>query len=307
MEITGLKMACFNTTKVGVLRGVLDHYGLNGTDAWAFGASGHAFAINIHETLCPSGPYCWDNGPFHRLVRNLGVAVEDCGFFSQQSGAEERRKVEAALVKELDQGVPCSLINMENQLITGCDDTGFLTAQPWAPHVDFPPRHLTFGTWEELGKEIHLDFFIWRRAEPAPAREAAAASLEYAVDMARNPGAHTREPYAAGLQAYPKWVAAVRAGHGSSHGNWWNGTVWAECRRMASAYLTEIGERFPAAAEMSNPLAAAYGAVAEMLGQASDKELDADRKVGLIEAAAQEEAAAVEGLPALADAVRQAA
>ena len=48
----------------------------------------------------------------------------------------------------MDEDSPCSLLNMENQLITGYDDTGFDTAQPWCPHnKDFPPRRLSSGTW----------------------------------------------------------------------------------------------------------------------------------------------------------------
>ena len=59
-----------------------------------------------------------------------------------------RSKLEATLRERMDEDSPCSLLNMENQLITGYDDTGFDTAQPWYPHnKDFPPRRLSSGTW----------------------------------------------------------------------------------------------------------------------------------------------------------------
>lgn len=305
MELAGLKMACFNTTATGVLRGVLQHYGLGVSDAFCFGASGHAFVINIHEALCPSGPYCWNHGPFHRLVANLGVEVVDHGFFHAGSSPRQRRQVEQSLVAELDRGVPCSLLNMENQLITGYDDTGLLTAQPWPGH-DFPPRHLTFGTWEELGGQVHINFYSWHRREPAPEADAVAASLDYAVDLACNPAAHTCAPYATGLAAYPQWVAAVRAGHGAEHGNWWNGTVWSECRAMAALYLEEVGQRHPGALPLAGQLAEGYRSVADHLRQASDKALEVGSKVEHLEAAAARERALVARLPELAAAVRAA-
>ena len=117
-------------------------------NATLFGGSGHAFVINIHEQLCPSGPYCWEVGSLDRLIRNLGIERTDHGFFSHQSPIGARSKLEATLRERMDEGSPCSLLNMENQLITGYDDTGFDTAQPWYPHnKDFPPRRLSSGTW----------------------------------------------------------------------------------------------------------------------------------------------------------------
>ena len=97
------------------------------------------FLINIHEQLCTSGPYCWNTAGFERLIGNLGLRRADLGFFSSDSRPEDRHKIEAQLRTALDQNIPCALLNLENQLITGYDDAGFLTAQPWAPHVNFPP------------------------------------------------------------------------------------------------------------------------------------------------------------------------
>ena len=38
-------------THLGCVKGCLDYLNINITDAWLFGASGHAFVINIHEEL----------------------------------------------------------------------------------------------------------------------------------------------------------------------------------------------------------------------------------------------------------------
>jgi hypothetical protein len=72
-------------------------------------------------------------------IGNLGLEMTDLGFFAPQSTPQDRAAVEQRVREALDAGIPCSLINLENQLITGYDHTGFFTAQPWAPKVDFPP------------------------------------------------------------------------------------------------------------------------------------------------------------------------
>ena len=164
-------MAPFNTTLMGVVRGVMDFFGRDMSTAWLYGATGHAFAVNVHEELCPSGPYCWNQEPFDRLLGHLGLTRTDLGFYHPGSPDEERAKVDAAVCAHLDNGLPCSLANMENQLILGYDETGFLTAQPW-PGKDFPQAHLTFGTWAEFEDEFHVNWFTWDQCEPVDDRTA---------------------------------------------------------------------------------------------------------------------------------------
>lgn len=300
-----LKVPPFNTTLMGVVRGVADYFGYEHSDAMLYGGTSHAFVINIHEVLCPSGPYCWNPTRFGAGLRNLGIRRSDLGFFHGGSPAAERQAIEATLKEHLDAGTPCALLNMENQLLTGYDDTGFLTTQPWKPHVDFPPAHLTWGTWAELGEEIHLSFFAFERMPPADSRTVVAESFATAVDMARHPEGHTDEPYGIGPRAYEKWIAAVEAGHGSAHGNWWNGTVWAECRAQAGDYLREIGQTWPAVAETSGRLAAEFGTIASHLRCASDKELGDGEKIEVLRQAEAAEAATVGQLEDLAGQLRQ--
>lgn len=304
MQLENLKVQPFNTTLMGVVRGVSDYLGLEYSDAMLYGATGHAFLINIHEALCPSGPYCWNPQTFHALLRNLGIEMADHGFFSQKSSPEQRAEIEKTLRDLLDRGVPCSLLNMENQLITGYDDTGFAATQPWAPHADFPPAHLTFGTWEELGEEIHMNFFSFQKCEPSSATAAIAAGLQCGADMFATPEHYTSEPYGAGGKAYEKWIGAVEGGHGKAHGNWWNATVWAECRKRAAEYLGEIAESAPQTAALASELAAAYKVIAANLERASDKEMAADEKITLLREIATAEAAAAGGLADMAAKIR---
>jgi hypothetical protein len=83
--IPNLKMYPFNTTLMGVLKGVFEYFRIPVSDPWLFGGSGHAFLINIHEELCPSGPYVWNYKTFFELVRKLGIEMKDLGFFHPKS------------------------------------------------------------------------------------------------------------------------------------------------------------------------------------------------------------------------------
>lgn len=300
MKLEGLKQAPFNTTKLGALAGAADYLGRSVPPPDLYGATGHAFVINIHKQLCPSGPYCWPDDGYARLLENLGLRQRDLGFFHSGSDAAARAGVEQQVRDALDAGLPCSLLNMENQLITGYDETGFDTAQPWPGH-DFPPARLTYGTWQEWGPEVHVNFYVLSAGEPAAWRQAVVDSLDYAVGMHRNPP--DNEDYGLGPNAYANWIAAVPE-HGGGHGNWWNATVWSECRAMAAAYVTGIGARFRETAALTGELAAVYQSVSESLAKVSDRELAVEPKIELLQSAARAEAAAAEQAAALATALR---
>ena len=50
-KLEGLIWKPFWTTHLGCIKGCLNYLGLNVSDGWLFGATGHAFVINIHEVL----------------------------------------------------------------------------------------------------------------------------------------------------------------------------------------------------------------------------------------------------------------
>ena len=87
-------------------------------------------------------------------------------FYSPGKSGPERKALEIVLIDYLNKKTPCSLMNMENQLITGYDKTGFITAQPWECKPDFPPKHLTSGSWDELGEQYHVNFFYYKHLAP---------------------------------------------------------------------------------------------------------------------------------------------
>ena len=87
--------------------------------------------------------------------------------------------------------------------------------------------------------------------------------------------------YGIGPTGYDNWLVAIDE-YGSSHGNWWNATVYAECRHHAGKYLAEIGQWFPAMAIPANALAQAYADIADGLFRASAKEMPAAEKKALV-------------------------
>jgi hypothetical protein len=299
MKIESLLQGRLNTTVMGVVKAVLDYYHFDSSEAWAFGGSGHAFLINIHEQICPSGPYCWKYDGFSKLLRNLGLEMTDLGFFHQGSKPEERAAIEQKLKQCLDSGNPCSLVNMEHQVISGYDDKAFFTAQPWGDCCGgFPPATLTFGTWPEFKDETHVTFFTFRKLAPADNRTIVLDSLRYALDLFQHPEKHSSEHYGIGPDAYDNWARAV-VEHGSSHGNWWNATVWSECRAMASGYFAEVGQKFPAVAAQAQELSTVYREIAELLSKAADKEMGPADKSPLLSQAKDKEGRAIKQVEAL--------
>jgi hypothetical protein len=292
MELKGLKQPPFNTTLMGVVKGALDYYGIKSSDAWAFGGSGHAFLINIHKALCPSGPYCWNYDWFYPLVRNLGLVMTDLGFFHKGSPADERAGIERTVKTHLDAGRPCSVLNMENQLVAGYDDKGFLLTRPWDCALEVTPERLTYSSWQELGNEVHVNFFAFEKAPPQSESRVICDSLRVAVELFRDSKRHAETDYGIGPDAYDNWAQAAEK-HGASHGNWWNAMVWSECRKMAGAYFAEIAAKRSQVAGPCGQLNTAYAEIGALLEKIADKEMKPDEKTRIATELKQKEGAAV--------------
>ncbi|HOP26147.1 MAG TPA: hypothetical protein PLM22_03065 [Candidatus Sabulitectum sp.] len=273
-----------NTSLMGVVSGVCRFFGREIPEPVLFGRTGHAFIMNISEDLCPSGPYLWDMKPFISLLENSGFVMNFHGFFNEKSTREERSKLEGKLRDELDRGHPCSILNMDNQIISGYDGTGFFCVQPW--ECDFPPGRLSFGSWEEISTEIHACFYSFHEVEPLEPAFCIQRSLLFALDQLHGNPVRPVGDSVSGIGAYATWKTGVLGGHGESHGNWWNGTVWSECRRMASGYFGEIAEAYPGCSAASRELSSLYGEVAGRLEGVALKETPAEKKVELLDEAA---------------------
>lgn len=292
MELKGLAQPPLETTLMGVLQGALDYYGIKPTDAWTFGGSGHAFLINVHKQLCPSGPYCWKDDWMVPLVRNLGLEMTDFGFFHKGTPPAERAALEQRVKGLLDEGVVCAFVNMEYQLIRGYDGKALLLARPWDCGEAITPLTLSFGSWQEFGDEVHANFYSLRKAAPQDEAKTIRDSLRAAVEIFRSPTKHTMEGYGMGPDAYDNWAAATPE-QMASHGNWWNATVWGECRKMAGAYFAEIAAKRGELAAEAGQLSTAYDEIAGLLAKIAGKEMDPSEKARIARDLKRLEAAAV--------------
>ncbi len=305
MKLENLNMYPFNTTFMGVLKGVFDYYRIPISNAMLFGGSGHAFLINIHKNICPSGPYCWNYIRFFELITNLGVEVSDLGFFDGQSSPVQRKQIENLLRENIGLSLPCSVLNMENQMINGYDDKGFLLIKPWDIDCDFTPTSLTFETWAEFGKDIHVNFFTFKKTRSSDIKTIIKQSLIYAIDLFKDPVKYLMtKDYALGLAAYDNWQKGVEDGHGSSHGNWWNATVWSECRLYASAYFAEIAALLPTkVVRLAQELYGEYYTISDLLAMVSNKEMDANNKIKIIQKIKEKEEKAINKIVKIAEIV----
>ena len=276
MILDNIKQPPLNTSMMGVIRGVMNYYGIKMSDAMAYGGSGHAFMINIHEVVCPSSPYVWKYDDFIKLLQNLGLKITPLGFFSKEKTQDDRNKIEDILRQHLNAKDPCSLLNMDNQIIYGYDEERLLLTQPWGDCVDVTPGTLTFQTWKEFGDEIHVEFFSYEKVQAADDTKIITDSLQYALDLFENPEKYNYEKYTIGAGAYDTWIKAHEQEKAHTHGNWWNGTVWSECRYMAAEYFSEIAGKHDGIAEKSRELSTQYKEIALLLKQVGDKEKGAE-------------------------------
>ena len=289
-----------NTSLMGVIKGVADFFGNEITTSALFGRTGHAFLMNIGEDLCPSGPYVWNMEPFIALLENSGIVMKEHGFFDAKSSPEDRAQLEETLRSELAEGRPCSILNMDNQIISGYDESGFICIQPW--ECDFPPKHLTFGSWMEMAEEIHACFFSFSQVVRLDAAFCIQRSLLFALDQLRDNPVQSFGGVS-GIKAYDCWIRGIEAGHGTGHGNWWNGTVWSECRKMASGYFREIASGFPGIEGPALELSEVFGEIASRLSGVSEKELEQHRKSELLREAKSLEEGTVPLIEELAETI----
>lgn len=271
MILNTLHQAPDHSTLMGTIKGVADFYSLNLSRDMLYGLTGQAFMINIHEQLCPSAPYCFDLTVFITLLKNIGIEMTDCGFYTGSSSPEEREQIEKTIKEHLDNNNPCALLNLEYQLINGYDDTGLITAQPWS--TSFPPGHLTYNTWEEIGDEVHMNFFTFKNAMQKSMNDMIIAALHSAIEMNTDPTKYTSVPYYTGIKAYDVFIKAIEDGHGSGHGNRWNATVWGECRLMASEFFNQLSDIYPNLSNDFLSLSHDYNLIGESLLKISESNL----------------------------------
>jgi hypothetical protein len=308
---------------LGCIKGCLEYLGVDVSDAWLYGGTGHAFVINLHEQVCPSGPTAWRTVKLFELGVNLGYRLDGVFGFKGQEGfsALQKRAWEHAR-QAIDQGRPCygwELEIPEFYVVYGYDDgdgdnvAGYYYSGPGCDEGKGPKP------WQELGDTgigvLEL-YSVWP-GEVADDATTVKQALTFALEHAANPEEWIFEHYRAGPAGFDNWIGALQEGVASDMGVRYNTGVWLECRKNAVGFLEEAKRRLPGRAdELFDKALAHYKAVAESLGkvaevypwtyEASDEDVLPvdDKSRAAIEALAAAKGAEADGLQTLAKIVQ---
>lgn len=307
IRLEGLEWKPAWISHMGCHHGCIDYLGLDISRAWIFGGTGHAFAINIHDELCPSGPTAWKTERVDHLAANIGYLVEGVTGHTSQRDFEARQKIAWALVTGcIDSNVPCygwELALPEYYVITGYDDGGYYFSGPGADQARMPlPADEISRT--EIGC---LEVKCVVPCSPASDEEIVHGAIDFALEHPA--GKYLHENYSSGPAAFELWADALESGRANRFGAGYNGECWRECRKMAEAFLREAKERigredalFDDAIEQYAAVAAALDRVVERIpfeNPAGDPEEDTVQDDDAAAAVREAKAAEERGLEAL--------
>lgn len=116
-------------TRLGALKGCSDYLGIRESAAWWFGATGHAFILNMSESGCLSSPTAWNCEMITNLAHNLGVGVRVFNAWKSENDFAVKQRIAWENTKRaLDKGLPCygwELGVAEFYVICGYDEHGY--------------------------------------------------------------------------------------------------------------------------------------------------------------------------------------
>jgi hypothetical protein len=228
---------------LGCLEGCARYLGLEITPGWLYGGTGHAFIINIHELVCPSGPTAWVTGRMSVLGRNLGYVPESC-YATADSGDKDKARLRAwnTIRRAIDDDCPCygwELIIPEYYVIYGYDEDGYYCRGPLHEAGYGPVR------WQDLGRSAIgvIEMVHVQEGEATVPEQVVSEAITFALQHGQNPAKWILPHYRAGLEGFDLWIEAVEEGRALQNGMAYNAAVWAECREMAVAFLQEAAQR----------------------------------------------------------------
>jgi hypothetical protein len=256
---------------LGCIKGCLDFLGIEIGNAWLYGGTGHAFVINLHKEVCPSGPTAWNTTKLFELGRNLGYKLDSVfATKGQDNFAEMQKRAWEHVQSAIDQGTPCygwELEIPEFYVVYGYDDAGYYFSGPGCDDGKGPKP------WHELGDTgigvLEL-YSVWP-GETADDATTVKQALSFALEHAVTSNEWTHEDYKTGLAGYDNWINALQEGKASDMGMRYNTGVWLECRQNAVGFLEEAKGRLKSRADALFDVALAhYRIVSESLGEVAE-------------------------------------
>jgi hypothetical protein len=244
IELKGLEWTPAWTSHIGCMHGCSKYLDLGLSLPEVFGATGHAFIINVHEQLCPSGPTAWKSGMLSDLSPNIGLRQEVIFGFRGEGNFKKLQKESWKFVRgALDNGKPCygwELAVPEFYVIKGYTEKGYLAS---GPGVSEDTAAVPWEFLDASGTGV-AEFYSCARCEPASDRKILFSALSASISHADNSSGWILNGYHSGPEAFRVWQSAIKQKEESPWGTAYNAEVWAECRNNGVLFLKEISQRF---------------------------------------------------------------
>ena len=241
--LNNLRWKPFWTSYIGCIMGCLEYLGINISSEWVFGGSGYAFIINIHETVCPSGPTAWIREPVNILGRNLGYELIGVHSNKYASDYYEKKKVAWNMIRNaIDNNYPCFGweidIPPEYYVIYGYDEIGYYYSGPNCIYGKGPKP------WREIADMDTgvLEVYVLKPKNIEDKVKIIRDAFKFAIEFSNSPNKWTYPKYATGPNGYDLWINALKKGIASDIGVSYNAAVWSECRSYAVKFLEKAKE-----------------------------------------------------------------
>ena len=208
-KLDNLKWSTRWTSHLGCIKGCLDYLGLNVSNAWLFGGTGHAFILNISNDMCPSGPTAWCTEMLFKLGKNLGYEIDGIFTFKNEKDFEEKRaKAWEFTKKALDENLPCygwEFHVPEYYVVFGYDNKGYYYSGPLCDNGAGPKP------WQELGAtDIGIiEMYSVKKGVEADCLKTVRESFEFILEHSKSPERWIFKNYKAGLDGYDNWIKAI--------------------------------------------------------------------------------------------------
>ncbi len=242
-KLDNLKWVPRWVSHLGCIKGCLDYLEKPISDAWLFGATGHAFILNIAPHMCPSGPTDWNTQTFLKLGKNVGYTFDTvCGWKGKEDLRQLQEQAWEHVKNAIDNNEPCYGWEMdipEFYVIYGYDNKGYYISGPGCDEGKGPISWRKLGT-SEIGV---IEVRSVRLTEAAREKKTVKEALRYALEYAHKPGRWTDPKSKGGLEGYGAWIKFIENGTAIHFGLAYNAAVWSECRRFAAEFLKEVRDR----------------------------------------------------------------
>ncbi len=260
------------TSDIGCIHGALTFLGIAPDISWLFGATGHAFILNmLKDGSCPSGPTAWETAHFYELGKNIGYEVDMVWGDKRKPDFQNKQKAAWDLARaSLDANLPVvgwEMVVAEFYVVNGYDDQGYYFSGPGEDAAPSPKP------WQELG-ESDIGMLELYSIKPVQAKDVETQILEgltFALAFNQGSPEYVLPDYLSGEKAYQVWINAMESGQASLLGTAYNAAVWEECRRNGSSFLLKAKTQLKGQMDsLFDQAINAYREVASHLGEITE-------------------------------------